>query len=152
MQSYYNILYWLHTIYINLCTKHMLFVAVAVAGVCCIAAFGDIEICEGDFESRLVNDECQVFSCEVRGNLYWWKHDTSHKPIVQFKLYNKKHVMILSILLRFFHPLYYDYNIHSSIKVTASRYIHAQYCCPFAIFYTHFPSRAVQICWFCGSW
>ena len=44
-------------------------IVTAVAGVCRVADFGGIELLEGDFESRLVNDQCQVYSCEVRGKL-----------------------------------------------------------------------------------
>lgn len=45
----------------------MLF-SVAIGGVCRISAFGNIELREGDFESRLVSggDQCQVYTCKVR--------------------------------------------------------------------------------------
>ena len=48
----------------------MLF-SVAIGGVCRLSAFGDIELREGDFESRLVSggDQCQVYTCVVREKL-----------------------------------------------------------------------------------
>ena len=50
------------------CTCIIVLVVVGVGGVCRVAAFGNIELREGDFESRLVNggDRCQVYSCVVR--------------------------------------------------------------------------------------
>jgi hypothetical protein len=66
-------------------TKRILFI-VAVAGVCRVAAFGDIELLEGSYESRLVNDECQVYSCVVRGKTYTDINMTLVEPIVQCSL------------------------------------------------------------------
>lgn len=63
----------------------MLFI-VAVAGVCRVADFGDIELLEGNYESRLVNDRCQVYSCEVRGKTYTDIKMTLVKPTVQGSL------------------------------------------------------------------
>ena len=39
----------------------------AVGGICRVPAFGNIELRQGDFESRLVNgqDRCEVYTCVV---------------------------------------------------------------------------------------
>ena len=46
-----------------------LFFADTVGGICEVADFGNIELREGNFLSRLANGQtqCQVYSCEVRG-------------------------------------------------------------------------------------
>ena len=51
----------------RVCKLSLKYIIIAVGGVCRVAEFGGIELLEGDFESRLEIDQCQVFSCEVRG-------------------------------------------------------------------------------------
>ena len=65
----YGIVYLINIYY--LLAKPKILFLVPVAGDCRGTAFGNIiELREGDFESQLVNDQCQVYSCEVRGNSY----------------------------------------------------------------------------------
>ena len=96
----------------QVCKLSLKYIVTAVGEVCRVPEFGGIELPEGDFESRLVVDRCQVFSCEVIINCTIGSISSSWT----FSFTVRTYITIIIIMLSLYH-IWYSFPFTCSLRL-----------------------------------